>query len=261
MKMERMLRGSLNSSLVLVVGTAALIGCGDAGGPTPALSLSFATKAPLAASARRGPSFSVAADTFVSGANTLIITKAQIVLRDIKLKKQEVADCDVEPEPAGCESFKTGPILLDLPVTAGATPQVTIDIPVGTYTRVEFKVHKVSDSDTAFLAANPTFAGKSIHVEGTFNGTPFTFDTDLDVEQKMELTTPLVIGDATTSTNLTVRVDLATWFKTAAGALIDPSTANNGGQNKGLVTENIQHSMKVFKDKEKDGGDDDDGNH
>lgn len=254
-------RPSAGSLLLALLGAGAALACGDAG-PTPALSLSFSSKAPPAASARRGPLFSIAADTFTSGTNVLIITKVELVLRDIKLDRQDNATCeDVTPEPAGCEEFKAGPILLDLPLTAGASPQVTINVPVGTYTRVEFKVHKVSSSDTAFLAANPTFAGKSIHVEGTFNGTAFTFETDLDVEQKMDLTAPLVVADTTTSTNLTVRVDLASWFKNAAGAIIDPSTANKGGTNEGLVTSNIQHSMKAFRDKEKDGGDDDNGNH
>jgi hypothetical protein len=241
---------------------ALLAACSDSNAPTPALSLSFATQAPVGVSARIAPSFSILNDTFTVGANTLVITKAQLVLRNIRLKQAETANCEeVEPKPAGCEEFKAGPIVLDLPLTPGASPQVTVNIPPGTYNKVEFKIHKVSDGDTAFLAANPTFANKSIHVEGTYNGTPFTFDTDMDVEQEMELTTPLVIADTTTSTNLTVRVDLSTWFKTAAGALIDPSTANNGGANNGVVTENIQHSFKAFRDHEKDGGDDDNSNH
>jgi len=239
-----------------------IMACSDTGAPTPALSLSFATQAPAGVSARIAPSFSIQNDTFIVGTNTLIITKAQLVLRNIRLKQRETAACgDSEPRPAGCEEFKAGPIVLDLPLTPGASPQVTVTIPPGTYDKVEFKIHKVSDKDTAFVAANPTFANKSIHVEGTYNGTAFTFDTDLDVEQEMELATPLVIADTTTSTNLTVRVDVSTWFKTAAGALIDPSTANNGGANNGVVTENIQHSFKAFRDKEHDGGDDDNNNH
>ena len=251
---------ALRPLTLLALGAMAVSACGDSGAPTPALSLSFATQAAPTASARFGPAFSVASDTFANTTDTLIITKAQLVLRNIRLKQQETATCDVEPEPAGCEEFKAGPILLDLPLTVGAVPQVTINVPSGTYTKVEFKVHKVGNSDaadSAFLAANPSFAGKSIRVEGTFNGTPFTFETDIDVEQELEFPTPLVVSDTSTSTNLTVKVALDTWFLNAQGALIDPSTANEGGANKGIVTENIQHSMKAFKDHEKDGQDDD----
>jgi hypothetical protein len=52
-------------------------------------------------------------------------------------------------------------------------------------------------------------------------------------------------------------MDLTTWFRTQAGALIDPSTANAGGPNAVLVAENIKRSFHAFRDDDRDGDDDD----
>jgi hypothetical protein len=222
-----------------------LLGC--ANGPNAAVSLSFSgrsasvTAAPAAYSPPAGS----------SAADVLVITKAEMVLRKIELTSVEGDNCDVTPEPASCEEFVAGPIRLEIPTTAGAVAQVSIPIPVGTYPEVEFHIHKVSSADpaeAAFRAANPDLIGKSIVVTGTFNGNPFTFVTDLDVEQELHLVPNLVVTDATTKTNLTVRVNLGDWFKTSAGTLIDPSTANAGQPNQGLVTANIERSMQAFED-------------
>ncbi|GBD32547.1 hypothetical protein HRbin33_01517 [bacterium HR33] len=239
----------------------AFLGCSDGTGPgtAPRVSLSFATRVPsqTAASAPAYEGFSSpASDTISDGANTLIITRAQLVLREIELERQEVADCDVEPEPAGCEDFETGPVLIDLPLGPGAVPQVEVDVPPGVYVEVEFDIHKVSNDDpedAAFRQAHPDFIGKSIRVQGTFNGTAFTYETDLNVEQELDLVPPLVIADTTTTTNLTIRVDLRQWFRAPDGTLVNPATANKGGPNENLVKENIKRSIKAFEDRDKDG--------
>ncbi len=242
-------------------------GCGDATGPgtAPKVSLAFSTRAPSqsTASAAAHDGFSSPAnDTTRDGTNTLVITRAQMVLREIELERQEVVDCDAEPEPAGCEDFETGPVLIDLPLGPGATPRVEVDIPLGTYVEVEFEVHKVSKDDpedAAFRQAHPDFVDKSIRVEGTFNGVSFTYETDLNVEQELDLVPPLLISDTTTRTNLTIRVVLADWFRSADGRLIDPATANKGGVNENLVKDNIKRSMKAFEDRDNDGDERDEG--
>lgn len=249
--------------LGMSAGLAALaaLACSDGTGPGTTVSLSFATRPSAGAfaaafGAPRAPGIILAGDTIKDGTNTLVITSAQIVLREIELERQEVVDCDVEPEPAGCEDFELGPVLVDLPLSAGATEQVTVDIPPGTYTELEFEIHKISSSDTedaAFRTAHPEFAGKSIRVQGTYNGVAFTYESDLDVEQELDLAPPLVIADSVTATNLTVRVGLANWFRALNGSLVDPATANKGGANEGLVKENIKQSVEAFEDRDEDG--------
>jgi hypothetical protein len=247
-----------------MLGAAALAGCSD---PTEValrggVAVSFATQSPTAGTP--APPFRRAAamdDTLVVGTDSLILTSVQVVLREIELKQAETADCDVEPEPAGCEEIEVGPVLVDLPLTSGADSTFAIEVPAGTYSRIDFEVHKVSGgdpTDAAFLQAHPTFDGLSIRAQGTFNGQAFTFETDLDVEQELNLAVPMVV-DETTATNLTVRVDVSTWFRSPGGALIDPATANTGGQNESDVKENIKDSFKAFEDEDRDGDELDEG--
>lgn len=241
----------------LIVAAAVLgAACSDGAGPgtDAGVSLSFSTRAPAAAPA---PGFfaSVMSDTLSDGANELIITKAEIVLREIELERVEVADCDVVPEPDGCEKFETGSVLLDLPLNGQTETTVTVPVPVGMYDGLEFDIHKVTrdQEDSVFAAAHPDMVDKSIRIQGTFNGQPFTYETDLDVEQEFDLNPPLVIDDTTTATNVTVRLSLDAWFRDGAGNLVNPQEGNKGGQYESLIKENIKQNIEAFEDHDKDG--------
>jgi hypothetical protein len=221
------------------------------------VAVSFATRAPAPAPSAPAVVRSTAFDdTLTAGADTLVVTHAWLVLRDIELKLVEAADCAAEPEPEGCEEIEIGPVLVDLPLSAGAEQAFDVDLPTGSYERIDFEIHKIGDdpADLAFLAEHPTFADISIRVEGTFNGTAFVFETDLDDEQEIDLVPPLVVAE-TTSTNVTIFVDIDGWFRTGAGALVDPATANTGEPNESLVTENIKQSLEAFEDPDGDGSD------
>lgn len=197
-------------------------------------------------------------DTQVTGSDTLIIMSAELVLREIELKAVETTDCDVEPEPVGCEEIELGPELVDLPLTPGAVQRFNVDIPAGMYSRIDFEVHKVEAGDPrddAFLLQHPDFDGLSIRVLGTFNSQAFVFETDLNEEQEIDLIPALTVSEGI-GVNVTVRVDTDTWFRTLAGDLIDPATANKGGVNEGVVTENIKNSLDAFEDDDRDGQDD-----
>ena len=105
-----------------------------------------------------------------------------------------------------------------------------------------------------FIAANPGFpTNTSIRVRGTFNGTAFTYTSALDAKQEYTFTPPLHINGSGSETNLTIRLDISTWFKTGAGAIVNPNTANAGGANESLVQNNIKASIKAFEDKDKNG--------
>lgn len=212
-------------------------------------------------------SISTQSSTTTVGSDVLVITKAEIILRKIELEGQTngcvsdapslsgpMADNGAEGE-SECEEFKAGPFRLELPLNA-LEAVVTVDIPAGSYEEVKFQIHKVSPNDADFATANPDFVGKSIRVEGTFNGQPFVFESDLTAEQEADLEPPLVVTGET-ATNLTIRVDLSTWFKTAGGLLVNPSTANAGGVNEQLVKQNIKLSFRAFEDRDRDGEDDD----
>lgn len=220
------------------------------------VAVSFATRAPVPPSSPSMSSGMVLDDTLTAGADTLIIEHAWMVLREIELKRADATDCDVEPEPEGCEEVDVGPILVDLPLTPGAEQVLDVEIPAGAYERIDFEVHKVGDDpgDLAFLDQHPTFENISIRVTGTFNGSAFTFETDIDEEQEIDLVPPLMLEEASDA-NITIFVDVGSWFRTGAGALVDPASANKGEPNESLVTENIKQSLDAFEDDDRDGSD------
>ncbi len=199
------------------------------------------------------PSAFAYAVTVTGGGNTVVITRAQVVLRDIELKQSTSATCTPSKSDDGCEEVKLGPVLVDLPLTAGVLSPLSADIPAGTYREIEFEIHKPGGdaSDKAFSASNPAFANISVLVEGTYNGKAFTFSSAVTQDMELEFNPPIVV-DATAK-NITLQVDVASWFKGTVGTVIDPATANPGQPNASRVDANIKASFRAVEDDDKDG--------
>ena len=223
-----------------------------------------------------------------TGTDTLVIDSVQVVLRDIKFQRSNEDVCDQEDSLEsgalrfasahdgdgnggnsgddgndghhdGCESFNAGPYLLNLPLGGGVARGFSVAVDTGSYDQLRIKIHKPENNgdakDVAFLAAQPDLAGVSIRAFGTFNGGAFDFTTDLDAEQHMDLIPPVVVTDSTTNVDLTINVDISTWFSDGAGGVVDPNTANHGGANDNLVKDNIKDSFRAFRDEDRDGHD------
>lgn len=262
---------------------ALLAACGDSGtsggngpGTTPVVSFNLAARPATAGAARLAALAEPYTITDASG-NTLTFEKVELVLREIELKRADRdvvcgdddsnSDDDSNDDSSDgasaddCEELEFGPVLLDLPLGGGAAQAFTVEVASGTYDELEFEIHKPEDDgdgdDAAFLAAHPDFRDVSIRVTGSYNGTPFTYTTDLSEEQEQALVPPLSLATAT-ATELTLFVDIDTWFRTGAGTLLDPASANEGGANESLVEDNIEASIDVFEDDDRDGDDDDD---
>ena len=97
---------------------------------------------------------------------------------------------------------------------------------------------------------NPNFANSSIRVEGTFNGTAFVFTSALSEKEELEFNPPIVV-DATNK-NITVQIDLRSWFKSGT-TVINPATANPGQPNENLVRSNIKASLRALEDDDRNG--------
>ena len=215
-----------------------------------------------AGAADRGIALAGAADIVLQDDNhTLEITSVQIVLREIELERLSDDDCDDLPgADDDCEEFEIGPMLLDLPLDGSVKQVVEAQIPADVYDEIEFEIHKPDDDtpeDLAFLTANPTFKGVSIRVMGTFDGEDFVFEQDMDVEQEIDLVPPLTVAEGSGPIELTLELDVTTWFVRGNGTLIDPQTANKGGPNEDIVEDNIERSIEVFEDDDLDGDRDD----
>ncbi len=241
---------------------AALIwaGCGDSTGLAPGegqVSLSITTQ-----NAGQAAFMQVAAsDTLTDTENELILTRVEVVLREIELERISDDACDsLALDNDGCEKFETGPILLDVPLNGEVEQVLTVVADTGVYDEIEFDLHKVSDDDpedAAFREAHPDMIGRTIRVQGFYNGQPFTYETDIDEEQEYDLVPPLVVDEMTTSVNVTLKIDVDAWFRTGSGDLVNPQDANKGGQYESLVNENIKQSFEAFEDNDRDGEDDD----
>lgn len=245
------MRNTVVGKLVLTSAAVALAACSSS--PTSsarkALSFSFATQPATAAA-----SMDV---TVGDGTNTLVITKAQVVVRKLELKRSAAATCpETDTSTDDCDEVKAGPFLVDLPLTAGATSTLNGSIPAGTYRELELKIHKPTSTtaDQAFVTANPNFADASVRVEGTYNGTAFVYTSKVTAQIELEFNPPITL-DADNK-NVTIKVNLASWFMNGT-SVINPTTANPGQPNESLVNNNIRSSLRGFEDDDRNGHDDD----
>lgn len=206
----------------------------------------------------------------VLGANgELVLTRIQLVANRLELTRTDATACvnddsasddksktdrEKENESPECEDVSRIPTVLDIPVDAAVHTALNVPLSAGTFTKLEARIAPAAALDTA----NPDLKGASIRVTGTFNGKAFTFTTAMRNKIEMEFNPPLVV-DATTK-NATINIDVSTWFKSANGGVVDPSTANAGGPNASLVASNIRASFKAFEDDDR-GGDNDHGHH
>lgn len=232
--------------LVLVLG---VLGCDSTGTNRQGVGVSFSTKAPAVA----GPGAASFDITMSNSGNTLIITKAQLVLREMELKLSAATTCATGTTDDSCEEVELGPMLIDLPVTDALASPISVTIPDGTYREIEFDIRRpgTDPADAAFVAANPNFNNVSIRVEGTYNGTPFVLTSELDQEVQIDLNPPLVVTAG--NNNATIAVDIRSWFTNADGTLISPATANPGQPNASIVSEKIKVSLRAFEDDDKNG--------
>jgi len=277
-------------SLMLVTVAVAFAACSNDTGPAGAsrsMSLSVTTKGAstqLTGSASRLPGLS--GDLIAtSGNDTLVITRAEVVLSRLELASGLGTNCDEdgdgnhmsgnlltgdhmsgggdhEGDTPRCNEIKRAFVLIDLPTDTSVHTLFETPIPAGTYSSLEARLRVPhADSDTtaaAFLLAHPEFAGANVRVTGTFNGTPFVYTGAVNSRLEMDFDPPITVDS--TGRNITINVDLDSWFRDRmTGALIDPTTANTGGANVDSVVANIRRSFHEFRDDHGDGHDDDHG--
>lgn len=218
-------------------------------------------------------------ESVVVGGHTMVLDKVELVIKEIELKRVAStttcgSDEDTAPEASGggddhgdhhgkehgngqghdedCFDFQTGPLLVDVPLGGGPKRVVAVAVDTGSYAQVEFKIHKVRGSDTAFAAAHPDLNGLSVRVTGKYDGKAFTFTSDVSAKQENDLVPPLVVN-TNTATNLTLEVEVASWFVAGGIGLVDPASAAAGKPNENLVRQNIRRSFHVFEDDDHDG--------
>jgi hypothetical protein len=251
------------------LGASTLLGaCGDSSGPGngSGTNLSIAVATLTSSSAGRiagsgAPAVSLERHvTSPGGTHTLVITSAAVSLSRLELATVDSAGCADDDHPEHdddrCHELATGPTLVDLPTDNSVVSVLSLQLPAGTYRALEAKIRPVRTDDnggSAFLTAHPEFANASVRVEGTFDGTPFTYTGSPNASLELRFDPPITIGS--TATTVTVHVSIDRWFADGSGNLVDPATANAGGANEQLVRDNVRRSFHAFEDNEHHGDD------
>jgi hypothetical protein len=251
------------------LGASTLLGaCGDSSGPGngSGTNLSIAVATLTSSSAGRiagsgAPTVSLERHvTSPGGTHTLVITSAAVSLSRLELATVDSAGCADDDHPEHdddhCHELATGPTLVDLPTDNSVVSVLSLQLPAGTYRALEAKIRPVRTDDSggsAFLTAHPEFANASVRVEGTFDGTPFTYTGSPNASLELRFDPPITVGS--TATTVTVHVSIDRWFADGSGNLVDPATANAGGANEQLVRDNVRRSFHAFEDNEHHGDD------
>ena len=239
---------ALSAAAVLL---SALCACSDSVGPqgSRGVSVAFSTAGTgVHAAVSRGESL----DLVVGGGNpdSLVIDTVQVVLRELEMETATGGCAAHDSASVGaddCGELSVGPLLVSLPLSGGLGAPLSATVPAGTYRAMELELHRPSDdsSDAAFLAAHPQFADASVRATGTYRGERFVFTSAVDAELEMEFSPPLVVDG---TTNVTVHVDVASWFRDDVGNTIAP-TPNNASS----IANRIQASFRAFEDHDRDG--------
>lgn len=175
--------------------------------------------------------------------NTLVLNEAKFILRKVVLEGENDShgECDV----------KLGPFIVYLDLTQKTVIAALAKIPVGNYREIKFQVHKLNPNESV---GDPEFMEStsrrfSVIAKGTYNGNPFVFKSDVSFSKEIEFENlPVSVTEATVL-NVTVRLDVFSWFINNE-IILDPSDP----QNADIIKHNIKRSFKrAFRDMNGDG--------
>ena len=207
-------------------------------------SLSFHVTSPAASSVSSPGTLAIV----VTGNNgrTLDIQSIDVVFsemtfegRDIDVEDDDDSDADSDSEHEGNERFRAGATTVALPLEGGVITPFTGTIPVGTYDRLEM--------DAEFA-----------RIRGTVDGQAFDVTVPIDRELEIRFSPPLVVNETTTDpVNVSVNIDVASWFTTSTGAAIDPRELSTNATVREQFRERVKASFRAFEDEDRDADEDD----
>jgi hypothetical protein len=205
---------NMNRSLI-ALGFAALVGCNSSGSGDVKLGVDVSA---LTASVANAVTSITAADS------SLVISRIRVLVAHAKV--------GYTGKQAGGAQAEIGPVVVELTadeIASGAHRDFDLgSLPSGTYGGAEIEIQPLdSTADTSDPALADFVTSKaSVLVEGTYQGTAFTFAGHFLAEQG---TDGDVTIDAAVPLNLAMTVDPTGWFVDANGAAINPADATLHG--------------------------------
>lgn len=223
-----------------------LSGCNSTGTKSnlSSLSLSFVTQNSSQSTQKRNTSVQ---------SNHVEITEAKMLIREVKFK----SDIEDDGVPEDSLDFSTDSFVVLLNLDGSPNEVAVSEVPEGRYDEIEFEVHKPEDDETPpdsdFKIGDSGNERFSIIIRGTFDGEDFLFRSNENMEQEIELTSPLEISEDTENINVTLTVDLSEWFVDENGNALDPTNPDN----EDAIDESIERSFEeAFEDNDEDGEED-----
>lgn len=247
------------SKLALLASLAAfgLVACGDdnkTNGPGNTVGLDVAVPTTTSAA---NLTITPGADglTLTEGTHTLVLTQVEVLLENIEIERAgRNKGCD-DDDDDGCADIDRGPLLLNLPLDGTVERSVTVNLPIGTYDKIEFEIDDLDDDSRSELATTrPEFRDVSIIANGTYDGAAFVFSSRVEAEQEIRLPTPIVVTETSSDVAVTVSIDVGRWFVDNAGTVVNPSDA----ALKRAINDRIERSFEAFGNDDDHDDDDDD---
>ena len=205
--------------------------------------------------------------------DSIKLTRIRVILRNVRLKSDNESEVEMEHSNTSDNSTSSDdstqrlkPFVLDLNLTGGLQQVSLTNVPLGTYNRFEFQIHKVNQTEIDSLSASEQAAftdflnggNYSIIINGTIyknnQASSFEYKSEIDVEIEKTLNPPLTITQSQTTFNLTLEISSASWFVDQNSTLLDPTDP----QNFTTIEHNLKSFLKVFKDNNHDGKEDKD---
>jgi hypothetical protein len=225
-----------------------------AAGSAPPQAGGRAPKAPL-----------VYTDSFVTqGRDTIFLRRVRLVLMEMAIAPSVSNECEEEEgeDNPPCVDFQEEPTVMDVPLGRGTVFHSARPAPATDYNLFQLIVHKPDpEKDGSLLRANPDLSGSSVRVEGVVSRAglrhDFTFTSPFNEQEEIALD-PAVVVPSRDTLRVTLRIDVGSWFTSGDHqGLLDPASAVIGGPNEHTVKDNIRTSLRVFRDSNHDGLDDD----
>ncbi|MFZ4590309.1 MAG: hypothetical protein ACOYN6_04885 [Ignavibacteria bacterium] len=166
--------------------------------------------------------------------------------------KALISEFEIESTDSTSHEVKLTPFVVNFDLTSTIKEVLSVYIPVKTYRKVKFQIHKPEDTETPpdpeFKDANGRY---SFIVKGTYNGNAFVFKSKKSVNLVIYMNRNVNIN--TNKVNITMLINKLMWFKNGGGIEIDPR--DSGNEN--TIDDNLRNSFKnVFKDDDRNGVDD-----
>lgn len=229
--------------LLLVAGVAAT-GCNDLVGARDSATVSLSFAAPPATASATG-SLSAAVIPITGGGHTLDIQKVDVIFSELVLERAEDdfdgdsdgdSDSDSDSDGPANEHFRSGPVTVNLPLEGGVITPFSTTVPVGRYEELEMDVD-------------------GVRIRGTFDGQAFDVVVPVDAELEVDFSPPFEVTTDADRLNITVAIDVLTWFREADGSVVDPRELATDSELRSRVLDRIEASFDAFEDSDRDADD------